>query len=149
MTNQDQIKREKKLMTILTKLERATGPDRELDLDIALAINLIRNPIERGCWSDPGECIDGDRTPGSATFVAPAYTASIDAAMTLVDLAVGTQGEGHAWFPNLWRTTTDLGRSYYWEAWLQCCGNRYEAKAENPALAICIAALLARSRGSE
>jgi len=72
------------LLALAARCEAATGADRELDLDVALAGGLISKPVERGCWVDPGECIDGDKEPGSGTFVAPAYSASLDAAMTLV-----------------------------------------------------------------
>jgi hypothetical protein len=78
-------------MTLIERLESATGPDRELDLDLALAVGLLTSPLERGCWVDPGECIDGGKEADGTTFVALAYTASIDAALTL---------GGHRKWPN-------------------------------------------------
>lgn len=74
------------LLDLAERCERATGPDRELDYEIAAAVNLwlaeqaySRVPGDNG-WYSETPFIKG------ANKVAPSsdYTASIDAAMTLV-----------------------------------------------------------------
>jgi hypothetical protein len=114
-------------MTLIERLEAATGPDRELDLDLALAVGLLTSPLERGCWVDPGECIDGGKEADGTTFVALAYTASIDAALALVP-------EGA-----IWMVSTEEPGPY---AAIE--GGYCAYMAPTPALAICIAALKAR-----
>lgn len=57
---------------LIEKLEKATGPDRELDADIAITLKLI---AEREWWSV--NYLSGD--------MIPAYTASIDAAVQLCE----------------------------------------------------------------
>lgn len=88
---------------LIARLEAATGPDRELDAEIADAVEF-----------DP-TCLHS-----------PAYTASIDAAMTLVPPDTGIWG------------VAKLGDQYTAHA-----GNP-DHEGATPALALCIAALRAR-----
>lgn len=70
---------------LIKRLEAATGPDRELDADIFCAVNPGYSVYlaEDGTW----ECMkSGEYGP----LVAPHYTSSIDAALTLVP-------DGWAW----------------------------------------------------
>ena len=59
------------LSDLIARLEKATGPDRELDADIALQFDWTECPGDN--WIGP-----------QGEIAVPAYTSSIDAAMTLV-----------------------------------------------------------------
>ncbi len=67
--------------TLADRVERAEGASRELDRDIALLLGLYDRPEDLGCFSDPAEAVVGG---GGQTYAPPAYTASLDAALTLV-----------------------------------------------------------------
>jgi len=74
------------LSHLIERLEKATGPDDSLDLEIAIACNI---DIRRCCGygkpvSDDGFNIIGEECCGDPSMVPDQYTASIDAAMTLV-----------------------------------------------------------------
>jgi len=83
------------MTTLLSRLQSATGPSRELDAEIALANGwtFTKMKPENGCggdkhpyWRRPGETEWYMRTLAGP----PRYTESIDAALTLVP-------EGWAW----------------------------------------------------
>lgn len=107
-------------MTIIDKLERADGPDREIDAMIHFHVTA---GIGCGMAQD-----------------APHYTSSIDAAMTLVP-------EEYVWSVN---TFAEPSRASAYLVRHDNCyvktGNQFCA---TPALALCIAALRARSQGGE
>lgn len=64
---------------LIGQLENATGPDRELDIAIAACVGWMpREQDKRGPFE---------------TCTAPAYTASMDAAMTLVPVYTDEDGE--------------------------------------------------------
>jgi hypothetical protein len=120
---------------LIARLEAATGPDRELDAAIAEYAGVIPEGYEiavehgkpqRYWWHHEDE-----RQP---YWVPSAYTASIDAALTLVpegwaiSLTVGDQGAFAELHPRVWSGLRDI-----------------LAGAPTPALAICLAALKARS----
>lgn len=100
--------------TILERLERATVPLRNLDAELHYEFH-------------PGPAVY-DASCRVMSYV-PAYTESIDAALTLVP-------EGSAW--TLMRHDNAL---YYAE----CGPDSWQSNAPTPALAICIAALKARA----
>lgn len=124
-----------KFSALIEKLEKATGPDRELDLEVALAIGWEKSDrqFSRTAWratSGPGADIgwwsEGSDWP-------PRYATSIDDAITL-------RPEGWSWrVGNLpsGRGFADLGT----QASLQC------VQGASPAIALCIAALRAREEG--
>jgi len=113
---------------LLTRLQNATGPDRELDIDIHKTLGWELAPPEAGCtwWNEDGDTFNGDT---------PLYTASIDAALpgeniervSLHDLVEGEP----------------LGT--IWEAWHRCEDGRLVmgANRHSEALARRIAALRA------
>ena len=96
---------------LVDRCEAATGPDRELDKAIARAVGTIMN------------------------YTVPAYTASLDAAMTLVP-------EDHAL-----NIETISGGLAYANVWLDVSDHDgtapNESRAATPALALCTAALRA------
>lgn len=69
------------LLALATRCNLATGPDRVLDAEIAIAIKAVPAGAFRPCAArDPG-------TFGTAAYdfwAAPRYTTSLDAALTLV-----------------------------------------------------------------
>ena len=117
--------------------ERATGPDRELDTDILIALHP-------GSWRKAkGEAFIPEKgwEPGSYSQSARTYTASLDAAMTLVP-------EGATW------SVTDPANrdgsksvfGYPSRAHASVAGSdREHHYAVTPALALCVAALRARA----
>ena len=101
---------------IIERLEKAKGPDRGIDQDIFHALDL--------CPKSDGGCDD---------FRAPAYTGSVDCALSLVP-------EGSWW---------DIGTMADGLTYGACVGgpnNLFDTDrqlARSPALALCIAALRA------
>lgn len=113
---------------LIDKLERADGPDRELDQLIAV-------------WHRSQ--ISGKRVLGVANCAA--YTASIDAAMTLVP-------EGWQLIKIEWFNVNDSWRAFMRDWHIQSdtfAAKTGDGQAATPALALCIAALRARSQGGE
>ena len=112
-------------MTLIERLEKATGPDRELNADIAEAIGVtvIRMPL-----SGPHD--------GNGAMIAD-YSDSIDAALTLVPDGWGRKCEFGPGFNNS-VTVGHVGADGLYdkpEQW---------ASHESEAIALCIAALKAR-----
>lgn len=86
------------LRPLLDRIEKAEGPDRELDLLIWVA--LVANPSKEYNWSDGVWFKDhGEKDRGpywracDHTKEAPFYTASLDAALALVERV----RPGHWW----------------------------------------------------
>lgn len=111
------------LLELADRCEAASGPDRAIDGAIREALGLPdRHRIANGM------VIDGY---GFGTPI-PEYTASLDAAMTLVDLDQGFDLIGPMQGSGLWQAG---------------CGEdgREQADAATPALALCAASLRARA----
>jgi hypothetical protein len=67
--------------SLIARIEAATGPDRELDAEIALAVGVVPKDAFRPCASiDPGTFGTG----AYSFWKAPRFTGSVDAAMTLI-----------------------------------------------------------------
>ena len=125
-------------MTLTDRLRAATGPDRELDLLIheasgrcahrskAATLNFIKmiHTIQRDGRFTCKDC--GDDFYG---FSVPYYTASIDAAVTLIP-------DGMQWQTSSFGETAVIAESTpsHWTKYS-------ESDHDNPAIAICIAAL--------
>ena len=111
-----------KLLALAERVEKETGPDRELDADVFMAFG--RDQPFRGrfqAWNCPnnheiehGMSMDQAIAAGCPTwraanlFHTPTYTASLDAAMTLVPegwsfevrcSGTGDRGQASAWNP--------------------------------------------------
>ena len=112
---------------LITRLEAATGPNRDLDAWIAICAGIAPPVAFRPCVSlDPGTFGIG----AYEIWVAPTYTASLDAALTLVP-------EDYDWI---------IGRTNGGLTIHACCGGTEEHFGDTPAIALCIAALKARSQ---
>ena len=125
---------------LITALEAAAGPDRELDAEVW----LVADPVayNRKC-SFRGMVYAGTVfsakekrawTKRAAAHYAPAYTASIDAALTLVP-------DGDGWGIDFGPNSTFAKPDVFW--WSASVGAE-DAEGATPAIALCIAALKAR-----
>jgi hypothetical protein len=155
--------RNESLIALAERCEKATGPDRELDAEIAVAIEYeLPNPM--------GECRAHLRVPhlsdeceagtywlvqrsGMSLQTAPRYTASLDAAIELVpegwDWLVRNDVEERGSFANVSRPnkqhiidTWDEERRCFYAGNTDGCNY---AQAATPALALTAAALRARA----
>ena len=119
------------LLALADRCEVATGPNRAIDRDIGLALGLYDNPEDLGYFFDPAKAVVGG---GGETFAPPAYTASLDAAITLVpcDTAWTMDSWLPGWSAGVWRPQS--GYVVYASRGRQ---------AATPALALCDAALRA------
>ncbi len=127
---------------LIAAMEKATGPDVALDCDIYSMLNPTLLPVKERA----GLFVNDKKFLGSAgkyhivgvTSMAPDYTASIDAALTLVP-------KGSLWTCATYQSSFDVRPPYYADcaAGLEECPIT-EAYAATPALALCIAALKAR-----
>lgn len=113
------------LIKLAERCEQATGPDRELECRIWIAFQPFDFQTARLVVEDLEQ------------WVAPRYTASIDAALTLVP-------EGCLWELNQWANGASA----------ECATTKpYEPQgrraAATPALALCAAALRARASATE
>lgn len=119
------------LEQLAERCEKASGPDRELDIEIAIASGLYvkeKRGSDRKEWFYPTDGKGWRHSPYSLGFERlPSFTASLDAAMTLVP-------EGYDWA--VFRTNGGLTV----HAW---CGSREDVFSSTPALALCAAALRA------
>ncbi len=138
------------LADLIARLEAATEPSRILDLSIRKVVGVCI-PLRALCGHDDGNwCrIVGDqiieighaRVSGmnSTDFYLPRYTASIDAALSLVPSAVE------------WSVNADLENGCYYavvanDVWDEAFED-VSGRSVTPALALCIAALKARQQG--
>jgi hypothetical protein len=111
---------ERMMDELIARLEKAAGPDRELDGEIFLAADARLVPM----WPH--------WTAEQRENLVPRYTTCIDAALTLVS--------GEPWVKLEW---DHMGEHRLFSAWVDPCEQGYCAPTMT--LAICIAALKARS----
>lgn len=122
---------------LIAMLEKATGPDRELDRFIEETLpGVLRHPYR---WSvQCGYVISGPDHPTYSAgqgYLPPHYTASTDDARQLIL-------DGHEF---------GLGSAhlagFYWAVVISVHGE-WRGKGKNPAIALCIAAIKARAVAS-
>lgn len=125
------------LNSLADRLEKATGPDRELDGDIAAAFGQLHGP-------GGGFCNDENGDYWSTEQLANPFTASLDAAMTLIpEQSRNSPGE---W----WSVERSAKQSAHpphvmASAWVYGAPRVYAA---TPALALAAAALRARAQNT-
>lgn len=123
---------------LIQRLEKATAPSRELDLAIAFHAGRIHASVGQFsscCWSAGGDEViltypDGKQGAYDGKEVAR-YTASLDAALTLVPEECWAEGTLSS------PATIEVHNQTIYQA-------LGEGRAATPALALCIAALKAR-----
>lgn len=130
---------------LIARLEAASEGSRELDDAIAKSIGSRIIPLDvafgrnDGCWvRRVGDQLIGigshnDHGTSSTDFYLPRYTTSIDAALPLVPAGygyVGLQRFSDGWYAQVAQSSTSF---------------RHEGTQKPAALALCIAALKARS----
>lgn len=112
------------LIALADCCEAATGPDRDLDAEIApvrgLRVTQEGHPLGPCCYDASGRIV-----------MLPRYTASLDDALTLRPV-------GYDWIAG--DVNGGFGGTPY-----ACVGSRVEHFAATPALALCAAALRARA----
>lgn len=140
----------KALSDLIERLEKATGPDRELDVAIGFAVGRIRERDGNYLYAtgndsdmvvEPNE-YDDHLVSQPLSY----YTASIDAALTLVPEG-SWAGLDPIFFDEPGRVLFDaIICRPDWSQWTPAGEwiGRKEARAATPALALCIAALRAR-----
>jgi hypothetical protein len=124
------------LLTLAERCEQATGPDRELDVAIAVAAGVIRERDGNLCYAtgnDSDYVLERgyyDLEGGPQEL--PYFTASLDAAMALV--------------PEGWEGSLPVKRKCYAELWRPgTVDSNVFGKGPAAALALCAAALRARA----
>ena len=128
---------------LIAALEKATGPDRELDCEIALAVDggeIVWKMANYTMESHPARrYASSDHVGGYGNAPVPQYTASIDAALTLVP-------EG--WTRDVDATAPEMGIAVtLYEPKGGPDGKRAIGDHASEAIAICLAALRATERG--
>lgn len=125
-----------KLLELAERCERATGPDREMDAAIATALGFAPAGAELRdgslSWKKPAQTERGFNYWKWYVHRAATYTASLDAAMTLVP-------EGHNW-----AVESDSDGVGAW-CYDKNAHNTGPQIAATPALALTVAALRARA----
>lgn len=151
---------------LIKRLEEATGPSRELDAEIWLA---VEPGATRDQWSYTHEAtgrvchVDETRDAARRLVLVPSYTSSLDAALTLVP-------EGFGWncgmplpkymarfWASVFREKTAEERqsgnihagSFYQHGPDRGTALKADEYSATPALALCIASLRARSTTGE
>ncbi len=123
------------LLALAERCEQVSGPDRELDRQVALATGWAIMKVQGDDWLMPptGRPVGDPRR----------YTASLDAALTLVPEGWGwlvSQPNAKALASGLLKMRTPvMGEVQYG------CDQRFAVAAAAPALALCAAALRARA----
>lgn len=134
------------LLRLAERVEALEGPDREVDAEIWLTVTpgatrkafVVPDTPERKGWT-----IDETRDASHRLIVVPAYTASLDAAMTLVPEGWGHTFVLHPGFPSEAAVREYRLRSdgKYWTS--SAMAHSGMVKARTPALALTAACLRA------
>lgn len=117
---------------LIEKLERAEAPSRELDAEIAALVHVDADGLDFEAFPEPsGKVTIYFPSKVKQAYAAHRYTASIDAALTLVP-------EGALWSVEPWDTNGVYPAHVRASAWVLGAPRGYAA---TPAIALCIAAL--------
>lgn len=119
---------------LIERLEKATGPDRGLDADIASYVGWTPSPGYRRCSDNSWRRVIPGHTESDAinsVTWSPEFTCSIDAALTLVP-------EGFACEVRRYSSGNGLAKVWHKD------GQRFAENGTTPTIALCITALKAR-----
>lgn len=116
---------------LIERIETASGPDRALDHEI---YEYLGSPVVR--------MVSATTHGTDLVNWAPFYTASVDAALTLVPEGRGRDSGGTLWNVEAWDGPGVHARHVEATAWV--CGAP-RVHAATPALALCAAALKSRA----
>lgn len=141
------------LQSLIERLEKALGPDRELDAEIWALDNAIQSSLEFGHESYSGANREWVRAGSIGAWMdeIPTYTASLDAAVGLVpegmgghdlDLSRSIRGKGEWEHYTLWQARLSMESATDDPDEL---AGQYSGFANTAPLALCIAALKARA----
>lgn len=141
------------LNALIERLSRATGGSREFDALIECEVRKLQayalglSDKVRAHWNPVGSKGEVICTQGITCYHAPMYSTSIDAAMTLVPEGYAIRDwmvwPGHPVELTILETFFDKGQH-----WHNSDTQRWAVKASTPAIALCIAALSARTRAA-
>jgi hypothetical protein len=122
------------MQDLIERLERAIGPDRELDARIHAAVSWACRPEATFAFYPASSSYDVHLGDARATDQASeTYTETIDAALTLL--------------PNGWRWHVDCRPgAQCWHGLQSVFDDDGDSLAATPAIALCIAALRARAK---
>jgi hypothetical protein len=135
------------LLELAERVEAAEGPDRESDLDIAQAVGLRPRHLK---FIPGGSDLAWDAESGGCGFKIEPYTASLDAALTLVPegwsvkLYAHPDGECHAEVYRLGEII-EAGDGTLMRPYAAGCFPQEAGPSATPALALAAACLRARS----
>lgn len=138
----------KEMLDLAARVEAASGPDRELDADIAIAIRWrVLGNIQHWVHDWPAGYEHGSyegtirlaNYPDGEGYKVPEFTASLDSAMSLIP-------QGAEWKCEGWPEPSKVHSGASATAWVQGAARVYAA---TPALALCAAALRARAQVRE
>lgn len=131
---------------LIERLEKATGRDHDLDADIAILVDWKRPEHKTTTIRECAKRFPEHKIYYSAELNVPAYTASIDAALTLKPEGSGAGfdllGNGNTWGAGDTKARAWINQSE--DQWTYSGWDG--AVAETAPLALCIAALKARAR---
>jgi hypothetical protein len=142
-------------LELAERCEKATGPQRELDVAIAIECGPAAKRLESLMAGSPHNTVaeiakEADRE--SPLVCIPSYTASLDAALTLVPegwfVHSITEFNQRTWEVSL-RGPDELRFAKGPEAWANSRTKGNERGVATPALALCAAALRARAEGGK
>ncbi|WP_394659943.1 hypothetical protein [uncultured Novosphingobium sp.] len=134
-----------KLLALADRVEKLTGPDRSIDGMIAEATG------EYPCWApmqnvrQPELFTDGKPGTRAREWLAPKFTASLDAAMTLVPEGWGWTVGDKSPDPSL--AWCEIDHLPWHEGYGWAVERKLIVQAATPALALICAALRARAHG--
>ena len=124
---------------LIAALEKATGADRDLDANIGKVAGWLKTGWAANRWWAPdvaARARKAKKTPGSFGVLPldlPKFTASIDAALTLVP-------DDACWGVSRPRQPDMSGKQF----WASIHGGHPGGRGATPSIALCIAALKAR-----
>ena len=135
------------LADLIERLEKATGPDRELDGEIFAAVET--HPYGDVIAAKGGMIVyagSAPHAPGQGRFeVAPRYTSSLDAALALVDEKMGAEWPCYEVHARMVRSGGEW--FHFWE--ITVPSREFQGRSHHPAIALLTCLLRALQQGDQ